>query len=406
MNKFNISAQPIDRRRFLKGALIGAGAISLGNRLSLPNSIASEASIVTTRPYNGPNIIIIRFGGGVRRPETIDPDHTYSPFLCKELAPKGTLFKNMEIISQEGIETSHGEGTLNILTGKYDNYKDVGGKFLGARFESKVPTVFEYLRKEYEIPEYQTLIINGEDRTDEEFYTFSNHHLFGLRYRSTVLSLYRFKTHLLRRQISNWKGPVENLNEKKQELKNLEELDHRDVERSARTPEIEAFWERWRQYYGESGLVNPRGDRLLTELAIRAMRELKPKMMMVNYQDSDYVHWGNITHYTRAIAIMDEGLQRIVRAAEANEEYHNNTIFVVVPDCGRDDNRFVAVPCQHHFGSKSAHEIFALLLGPGIAQGQVVDKKVDQISVAPTIGRLMGVKTEFSEGPVLEQALA
>ena len=26
---------------------------------------------------------------------------------------------------------------------------------------------------------------------------------------------------------------------------------------------------------------------------------------MVNYQDPDYVHWGNPSHYTRAIAVID-----------------------------------------------------------------------------------------------------
>ena len=127
---------------------------------------------------------------------------------------------------------------------------------------------------------------------------------------------------------------------------------------------------------------------------------------MVNYNDCDYVHWGNMTHYTRAIAIIDEGLRQIVSAVEADEVYRNNTVFVVVPDCGRDSNPFTAVPCQHHFNSRSAHEIFALLLGPGIARGAMVDHPVDQISVAATIGQVMGFQTPFTEGPVLAEAIA
>src|SRR5678816_2886542 len=151
----------LPRRAFLKSAALGAGALALGPRFAR----ASE----TKKPaYTGPNVIIVRFGGGVRRRETIDPEHTYSPFLCHELTKRGVLFKKMEIDCLEGVETSHGQGTLYILTGRYDKYKDVGGKFLGQRFESKVPTVFEYLRKSYDVPEHQALIINGEDRTDEE----------------------------------------------------------------------------------------------------------------------------------------------------------------------------------------------------------------------------------------------
>ena len=67
---------------------------------------------------------------------------------------------------------------------------------------------------------------------------------------------------------------------------------------------------------------------------------------------------------------------------EADPEYRDNTIFAVVPDCGRDSNPYVAVPCQHHFNSRSAHEIFALFFGPGIRMGLMA-------SVALTV--LMGL---------------
>ena len=45
--------------------------------------------------------------------------------------------------------------------------EDIGGEFLGERFEAKVPTLFEYLRFNYDVAEHQTLIVNGEDRTQE-----------------------------------------------------------------------------------------------------------------------------------------------------------------------------------------------------------------------------------------------
>ena len=145
---------------------------------------------------------------------------------------------------------------------------------------------------------------------------------------------------------------------------------------------------------------------MLTDLAIRAIKELRPKLLMVNYQDCDYVHWGNLTHYTRAISIMDDGLKQLVAAVEADPEYRDNTILVVAPDCGRDNNPLADVPCQHHFNSRSAHEIFTLLAGPGVPRGVVVDKPTDQISIAGTIGRLMGFKTEHAESRILEEAIA
>src|SRR5687767_475908 len=213
-----MSDAPIPRRAFLKSTAAAAALVFAPQALGAAEPKAA---------YKGPNVIIVRFGGGVRRRETIDPEHTYSPFLCHELTKRGTLFKKMEIDLLEGVETSHGQGTLYIVTGRYDKYKDVGGKFLGQRFESKVPTLFEYLRKSYDVPEHQALIVNGEDRTDEEFYSFSNHHLFGAHFRSATLSLYRFKTHLLRRQIETGKWDGKQFEKKKEELAKLEALDYR-----------------------------------------------------------------------------------------------------------------------------------------------------------------------------------
>ncbi len=390
------------RRDFIKGMGVGAGLLAsetYGNQ-------ELSRRIFGKRSYGGPNVIVVRFGGGVRRRETIEAEHTYAPYLVHGLAPRGTLFKNMEIDFLEGVETSHGQGTLYIISGKYDRFKDIGGKFLGQRFESKVPTIFEYFRKTYDIPSHEAIIINGEDRTDEEFYSFSNHHLFGAHFRSSVLSLYRFKTFLLRRKIEggDWEG--EELQKKQMELVDLEALDYRTEGNDRQSGKIDRFWERWRRYYGESGLVNPRGDRLLTELSVRALRELHPKLMMVNYNDPDYVHWGNMTHYTRGIAIIDEGIRQLVATTEAIPEYRGNTVFIIVPDCGRDSSPFAAVPFQHHFNSRSAHEIWALVVGPGMARETVVDKRVDQTEVAATVGKIMEFGAEFAEGGVLGEAFA
>jgi hypothetical protein len=392
----------IPRRRFLGDVAVGVGA------LSSPSWAMSAAPLPD---YSGPNIIIVRFGGGVRRQETIDPKTSYSPFFLHKLVPRGTFYPRMTIDQFQDINTSHGEGTLYILTGKYEKFKGVGEKigdkkFLDARFEASVPTVFEYLRASFKIPEHQTLIVNSEDRGDEEFYNFSNHHLFGAQFKSNTLSLRRFKTWLLRKQIAEHRFHGKELAEKQRDLKKLESVDYRREETSGQIPELQSFWQRWSEYYGDNGFVNPRGDRLLTTLTIRALRELRPRLIMINYTDPDYVHWGNGNHYTRGIAVIDEGLEQLDLAVQNDPFYRDNTIFVIVPDCGRDSNPYMAVPFQHHFNSRSAHEIFALFYGPGIARGAVVDKPVDQIQIASTVGRLMKVPTPHAAPHVLEEVFA
>lgn len=386
----------MQRRDFLKG-MAAAGAAS-----GRP-----AAGAIEQRPaYDGPNVIIVRFGGGVRRQETIASDETFSPFLKKVFAPQGVLYPRMEIASNPGVETSHGQGTLYILTGKYDKYEDIEERFLGARFESKVPTLFESFRKAYDVPEHQAVIVNGEDRIDEEFYSFSNHHLFGVHYRSTVLSLYRFKVWVLRHDLERGRYAGEEESKKRAELRKLEQLDLRAGDAPASSPELDRFWSDWAGYYGKTGLVNPRGDGLLAELAIWAMRKLRPRLMMVNFNDPDYVHWGNPSFYTRGVTIVDQALQRLHEVAEADPFYAGRTVFAVVPDCGRDSNPFLPVPFQHHFNSASAHRIFGLFVGPGIDRGRVVDRPAEQNSVAATVGRIMGFPMPYAEGSALEEVFS
>jgi membrane-anchored protein YejM (alkaline phosphatase superfamily) len=115
------------------------------------------------------------------------------------------------------------------------------------------------------------------------------------------------------------------------------------------------------------------------------------------------VHWGIPLHYTRGIAGIDDGIRRLVEQVEAIEEYRDNTVFAIIPDCGRDANHLVSVPFQNHSNTKSSHEIFGLFVGPGVARGQVVTRSTDQISVASTLGSLMNMTTDEVEGPALEE---
>ncbi|MEM6678902.1 MAG: hypothetical protein AAF675_13635, partial [Pseudomonadota bacterium] len=305
----------------------------------------------------------------------------------------------------DGVDTSHAEGTLNILTGRYRAYRDLAEGVEFDRLEPTEPTLFEYFRRAFDIPAHQALLVNGEDRLQEEFLAYGIHPSHGIAFRSEVLSLYRFKLWSLRETLAGGAGTDEQIAADRKALAELEAKGMRGVP-PRQAPEIEAMWADWRAQWGGSGLKNPRGDGALTELALWALRQLRPRLMMINYQDPDYVHWGNATHYTRAIAEIDRGIQRVVEAVEADEAYAGNTLLCIVPDCGRDANPLMSVPFQHHFNSRSAHEIFALFLGPGIARGRVLDKAIDQVSLAPTIAAAMGFRTGRAETGALSEIFA
>lgn len=379
----------MDRRSFNKTAVAALAATAL------PRPAPAQT-------YRGPNVILVRFGGGVRRAETIDEAGTYAPFLRHVLAPRGVFIPDMRIAQLDGVDTSHAEGTLNLLTGRYLAYRDAGSRFLSDRLEPTEPTLFEYLREQFDVPAHQALLINGEDRPQEEFFTYGVHDHYGIAYRSEMLSLHRFKLYKFAQILAEGSASPEVLEDAQAQYDALLAADPRTITPD-QSPEVTRFWARWRAHYGDDGLRNPRGDRLLTALAVRALDELQPRFMMVNYQDPDYVHWGNPSHYTRAIQIIDDGLQQLVRAADTHPAYAGNTIFVITPDCGRDANPLMGVPFQHHFNSRSAHETWAVIFGPGIAAGRVLDRAVDQSAVAPTIAALMGFRAARAEGDVLSE---
>ncbi|WP_298355697.1 hypothetical protein [uncultured Litoreibacter sp.] len=380
----------IDRRMFN----IGLGATGL---------VSSIASPIRAAPaYAGPNVVIIRFGGGVRRLETIDPKGTYAPYLLNVLTPRGVLIPDMQIDQLKGGNTSHAEGTLNILTGRYEAYRDAGSRLLDDRLEPTEPTLFEYLRHNFNLSAHEALLINGEDRPQEEFFTYGVHGHYGIDFRSEMLSLHRYKIYKLARILEEGGLTDKAQQEAETQYRDLLAADQRDIVPD-QSDAVNTFWADWRAHYGDDGFKNPRGDRLLTELAVRALAQLRPRLLMINYQDPDYVHWGNASHYTRAISVIDEGIARIVKQTDADPFYRDNTVFVIVPDCGRDTNGLVDLPFQHHFNSRSSHEIWALIFGKGITRNKVLDRPVDQTALAPTIAALMGFKAERAEGDVLSE---
>lgn len=210
--------------------------------------------LAMARDYTGQNVILIRFGGGVRRAETIDEATTHAPYTRKVLARRGVLIPNLVIDQIEGGNTSHAEGTLNPLTGRYEAYRDAGSRFLKDRLEPTEPTLLEYLRQAYDLPSHQALLINSEDRPQEEFFTYGMHGHYDIEFRSEMLSLHRFKLHKYARQLEEGLPEDRQLAVEKARAELLA-IDAREMA-PEQSPEIRALWDRWRAFYGDDGFRN------------------------------------------------------------------------------------------------------------------------------------------------------
>ena len=91
MNQTYSPALP--RRDFLRHLAVGSSALAFGPTLmrasGAPAAVPAAADL-TRKAYSGPNLVIVRWGGGARRKESIETGTTYSPFLCHELLKRGT----------------------------------------------------------------------------------------------------------------------------------------------------------------------------------------------------------------------------------------------------------------------------------------------------------------------------
>jgi len=389
----------LTRRAFSKMLL--SATVFMGSSMLLPETgFSGIINKSSGKTYKGPNVIIIRYGGGVRRRETIDMDHTYSPFMMNVLAPQATLYNNMEISNFEGQKTDHAQGTLNILTGRYNAFKNIGDGILGNTLQPTHPTLFEYFRKAYDVGIHESLIINGENHPENDSMNFGTSHDYGVEYKSELLSYHKYRAFVLKTKLYN--GDIT-----KKEQDELDEIISKSsnlIDPDMYPPSIQSFWQKWQRYYGDDRAIIPRGDSMSTEVALWALRDLRPKLMLINYEDPDHVHWGAKSHYKRGIMGIDQGIQQLVKAVETDPFYKDNTVFVIVPDCGRTDNLLMDIPYQHHFNTRSTREIFAMISGAGIEKNQIIDHAVDQTSIAATVAKIMGFEAEMAEGSVLEEA--
>ncbi|MFN7971396.1 MAG: sulfatase-like hydrolase/transferase [Acidobacteriota bacterium] len=407
------------RREFLKGtgaAIVGGAfaqrALHTSQPSAQPPAPADPSRIAgDARPlrWNGAarNVVLVRYGGGVRREETTGAwGQSLSPFLHESLLPNGTLYDNLFI--PWGISTGHMEGTLLLTTGRHETPVQ---KFPGRGDEFPFhPTVFETYRKASGAGPHDAVVVNNEQR-NTEFVAYSSAPGYGRRWGGTVLSLHALAIREQRRALGG-DIPERERREREAKLAELLTIDQRPDRDGYDDAEIEERF--FIPFLQRFGYRPPKGDAFQTEATIQALRTLRPRLLMVHYQDCDYAHWGASHFYYEGVRRMDQGLRRIVEEIQENPSYRENTVLLVVPDVGRGINvaknggpNHLRLHFQHHNPEdKGSHETFALAWGSGIAPGKRIDEARDPVDVAPTVAALLGHAMPGVDGRLLDEVVS
>jgi hypothetical protein len=128
----------INRRQFMSAAAGLAASATFGRVGAVLSREGQRPKVAGAADVTERKLIVILFGGGTRRSESIDdPQHRYIPRLWNEMTPRGTLLTNMRVEHK----VVHPNCTGSIMTGHWE-WDDIDWSKPVAH-----PTVFEIYRK-------------------------------------------------------------------------------------------------------------------------------------------------------------------------------------------------------------------------------------------------------------------
>jgi hypothetical protein len=385
-----------DRREFLRFAAGAAAAVvSWGG-----NALAAEPRPAPVAELPEPErrkVILVVFGGGTRSSEAVaDPEHRYIPHLWKELVPRGTLFTNMRVEHR----VVHPNCNASIKTGFWE-YDD-----LDWSKPPKHPTVFEIFRKRRAQPDtaawsfvYASILaMTGE----------SSHADYGSRYAANIVQPPTIprttgeEMDRLMRQAAATGSPEAERKAAVECARLARENSHVDTAGLRSPAAREWFAERfeaWRRAEGSSS-----HDAFLADCAIACMEKFLPGVMSIDFGEIDCAHYGSWSRYVEAIRRTDELTTRLWQAAEKIPAYRGKTLFLVLPDHGRELERPGGSGFLHHgdfYRDENADEgcrrIWMLAIGPGVSAGKTIERVVPITSTSATVLTYLGL-------PVVEGA--
>lgn len=375
----------MNRRDFLRVAL-GAGMLAAtgGPGALLPGAWADEP--------RDRKLIIVLFGGGTRSSESIDdPEHRYIPRLWQEMVPRGTLFTNMRVEHK----VVHPNSAGSIVTGHWE-WDDIDWTRPVAN-----PSIFEIYRKERRAPDtaawafvYASILARtGESRAAGYGSSFAANVVEPPTIpRSTGDEMER----LMRTAAAS--GSSEAEIEAAGKCAELARSASRITTGGLRSESAREFasgeYAAWKAGSGTTS-----HDAFLTDRAIACMRRFAPDVISVMYGEIDCAHYGSWSRYVEAIRRTDELTWRLWKAAEELDAYRGRTLFLILPDHGRELDGPDGTGFIHHsdfYTGQGADEccrrVWMLALGPGVKAGRSTETPIPITAAAATGLEYLGLK--------------
>jgi hypothetical protein len=336
-------------------------------------------------------LVLVLFGGGVRSSETIDdPAHRHIPNLWQSLVPRGTLWTNMRV---EG-PVVHPNGCASIKTGHWE-YAD-----LDWAKPPRHPTVFEIVRRRRDLPDtgawtfvYASILANTGESTAVGY---------GARWGANVVEPPTIPRHAAE-EMDRLLAPARATGSSEAEWEALAQC-ARIARRASRIAtkglrsQAARRWldEQYARWLDASGTTSH--DAFLTDCARACMEHFAPDVLSVDYGEIDCAHYGSWSRYVEAIRRTDALVWRLWQAAESLASYQGRTVFLILPDHGRQLEGPTGPGFLHHsdfYTGEGADEgcrrVWMLAVGAGVEPGRIVHRPTPITSAATTGLELLGL---------------
>lgn len=369
-----------NRREFLRS--VGAAGLS--------SALLGFTPLRAMALPRGQKAVVVTFGGGARDEETFAPEGQENiPHLIRELIPQASFFTQ---VVNSGI-LGHYVATASLATGVYETINNF------ASLPPENPTVFEYYRKALKRPASDAWVIapsNGFNRIGE-----SDHRSYGAGLGANVI----LPKHLLFAALADSKTDYSHLLHDNYEtplytpeLGGDSEVHIQQLEKILRLS-VSDFTEHART------LSSP--DELSVYIAKQLMRELAPSLLWITLHDIDIAHSGAYSLYIDGIRRSDRLCAEIWKTIQDEPEYAGKTTMFILPDFGRDSDMDAGGNgFQHHrTGDPLSRTTWMMVMGPGVRQGAVVDRRIESVDLTPTLGSLLGFPAQLAQGKPLPEII-
>jgi hypothetical protein len=106
--------------------------------------------------------------------------------------------------------------------------------------------------------------------------------------------------------------------------------------------------------------------------------------------------------YYEGIILNDMIILELWKIIQADEFYKDNTVFLVVSSQGRHTNDY----SSYGDNCEGCRRLLFLIAGPGVRKNHISGRKRYLTDVLPTVGKLMGIKTEHATGNIMNEVIS